>query len=159
MTYWRSGPLGDALCTPPASRPAGKWAVMGRESAKITQNRPFLPQYRPDMAMIWSHMASIPMSISHTTSTSPMCPPPGRYLGRNGPRHAPNQSNITQNKAFLHQYRPDIVIIWSHMVSIPMALSHTTHKSHIHPCIGHRGPGRAISIVKIHQKSLKSKHF
>ena len=84
MTPRRSGPPGDALCTPPASRPAGKWAVMGRESAKITQNRPFLPQYRPDMAMIWSHMASIPMSISHTTSTSPMCPPLADILAKMG---------------------------------------------------------------------------
>ena len=66
---------------------------------------------------------------------------------------------IAQNKPFLPQYRPDMVMIWSHMASIPMSLSHTTPTRHIHPCIGPRGPGRAISIVKIHQKSLKYKHF
>ena len=87
LELWPLGGLGHQVthfASPPASRPAGKWAVMGRESAKISQNRPFLPQYRPDMAMIWSHMASIPMSISHTTSTSPMCPPLADILAEMG---------------------------------------------------------------------------
>ena len=50
---------------------------------------------------------------------------------------------------FLHQYRPDVVIIWPHMASTSMSLAHTTYTSHM--CLH-----RAEKPYKFYCKWLKT---
>ena len=85
-------------------------------------------------------------------------------MGRNGPKVDQNQSKITQNKPFLPQYRPDMVIIRSHMASIPMSLSHTTYTSHIQCHMVSDGPKIAsnqwfLGDISPPQKYLKRKPY
>ena len=70
-----------------------------------------------------------------------------------------NQSKITQNKPFLLQYRPDMVMIWPPMASIPLYQSHTTSTSHIQCHMGSMLAEMGSKLAKISQKSIKISHF
>lgn len=76
-------------CAPYVPPLAKKWAEMGRKLNKIFQKSLKISisnQYRPDMVMIWPHMASIPMCLSYTTYTSHIqC-----HMGSEGPKIALN---------------------------------------------------------------------
>ena len=67
-----------------------------------------------------------------------MCPPPGRRMGRKGPKTDQNPSKITQNEAFLAPYTPDMAMIW------PLYLS-----------TNHIPPLQAISMVTWAQTALR----